>query len=1134
MHSRNPTLIFLLSMLLVSLFSTLSQTNAIADTTPPVLNSIGFSESTIMAGDNFTVWINVTDAESGVNKVELAVLSPSGNYIFKDFVKYNSSSSLWEKQLSSDPMWNGSYRVHYVKIYDNQLNVLVQTHGFDFTSPILTILADGLIDTAPPVLISATLPTSPTHFGGMVFKVQIALIDDGSGVARVSIDLWSYVSHTSTFTVLAVPDVELSYNSTSEKWETLIGGEQTQHLRSESLVIRTIRTWDNAGNWIMYDDRNGNYAHTTILPFNNDDADWNGPEVNYNSDRGKYSVFTDRMSYADNDTVTVFVPNWAISDETGVREAIAEMTRLGDHHTIVARSDMTYDVDRNIWITVFQLNEYFQGIHVIQNIHLTDQVGNVLSAKDLNDGVMPYFFVYDPDIDLDDDNIADQWEENYGYNSSDPLDAYQDPDGDGLINLLEYQNGINPEYGDSDKDGIWDGQEVLYLHLNPFYQDTDFDLIFDMQEDTDGDGLSNEEEFFTYTSNPSNVDSDGDCLYDGFEVEYAGLGLDPIIWDASNGDDDSDGLNLLDEFVYGTSPILPDTDNDNLTDYNEIFLHRTNPLVNDTDGDLLYDALEIDNNLNALSNDTDRDGLVDSIEFSSIWNYTTLNGTLLTFMTDPTLPDTDFDGLGDYIEVMVLGTSGNHSDTDGDLLSDYEEFIIHSSNPLLNDSDGDTLTDRFEIFVSNTNVLSNDTDKDGLVDQLEIFVLLTNPLSNDTDGDGLLDYAESYNSSSSPLTSDTDEDGLNDLHEHLFGTLSNTSDTDNDLMPDYYEYHHQLNGSLNDANHDPDGDNLTHLFEYFNGTDHWNADGDQDLVNDYWELLNGTNPWLNDTDYDGLGDGYEIAIGTNPLLPDSDLDALPDYDEIFLHQSDPRLYDTDDDNLNDYEEIMVYLTNHNTIDTDNDTLRDDLEVLVFLTDPLNKDGDNDTIDDPDELYLGTNPNDADSDNDGLNDGVEVSLGTNPMIADSDHDGLLDGDELSALTDPLLNDSDADYLLDGFEVHTLTTDPNSNDTDEDIMPDGYEFFTLLDPMKYDADKDPDEDNLWNLGEYLLGTDPHDPDTDKDGYFDGYEIEQETDPLDPSSHPNPDMIEGVINQPLMTGGAVMALVASGFVATRKGGV
>jgi hypothetical protein len=70
-------------------------------------------------------------------------------------------------------------------------------------------------------------------------------------------------------------------------------------------------------------------------------------------------------------------------------------------------------------------------------------------------------------------------------------DGDEDPDGDGLTNLVEQTLGLNPTLADSDGDGTADGDE-----------------------DSDQDGLTNLDEINTGTD-PANPDTDGDGILDG-------------------------------------------------------------------------------------------------------------------------------------------------------------------------------------------------------------------------------------------------------------------------------------------------------------------------------------------------------------------------------------------------------------------------------------------------------------------------------------------------------------------------------------------------------------------------------------------------------------------------------------------
>jgi hypothetical protein len=77
------------------------------------------------------------------------------------------------------------------------------------------------------------------------------------------------------------------------------------------------------------------------------------------------------------------------------------------------------------------------------------------------------------------DGIPDDWKVAHGLDPSDPYVAMEDPDGDGLTNLEEYQAGTDPHNPDTDGDGLSDGDEVHVYHTNPLLWDTDGDGISD-------------------------------------------------------------------------------------------------------------------------------------------------------------------------------------------------------------------------------------------------------------------------------------------------------------------------------------------------------------------------------------------------------------------------------------------------------------------------------------------------------------------------------------------------------------------------------------------------------------------------------------------------------------------------------
>lgn len=115
--------------------------------------------------------------------------------------------------------------------------------------------------------------------------------------------------------------------------------------------------------------------------------------------------------------------------------------------------------------------------------------------------------------------------------------------------------------------------------------------------DSDEDGLPDfiEEQIGT---DINNEDTDGDDLTD--YQEYYILGTDPLVYDSvtegvsdADADCDGDGLSNIREFELGTKPFNPDTDNDGLTDGDEVNIYGTDPLKYDTDDDGISDGDEI-------------------------------------------------------------------------------------------------------------------------------------------------------------------------------------------------------------------------------------------------------------------------------------------------------------------------------------------------------------------------------------------------------------------------------------------------------------------------------------------------------------------------------------------------------------
>ena len=128
---------------------------------------------------------------------------------------------------------------------------------------------------------------------------------------------------------------------------------------------------------------------------------------------------------------------------------------------------------------------------------------------------------------------------------------FPDSDGDGIADLLESILGTDPNKIDTDDDGLTDYQELNITGTDPTDYDSVEKRISDADADSDGDGVSNLEEIELGTD-PQVLDSDDDGLTDGEEVNtYL---TDPLLEDT-----DGDGLTDGFEVRYGLDPLSPYT-----------------------------------------------------------------------------------------------------------------------------------------------------------------------------------------------------------------------------------------------------------------------------------------------------------------------------------------------------------------------------------------------------------------------------------------------------------------------------------------------------------------------------------------------------------------------------------------------
>ena len=423
-----------------------------------------------------------------------------------------------------------------------------------------------------------------------------------------------------------------------------------------------------------------------------------------------------------------------------------------------------------------------------------------------------------------------------------------------------------------------------------------------------------------------------------------------------------------------TKYIGNDTDNDGLTDGEEMYVIGTNSTDSDTDGDSILDGTEY--------------GINDTTKPS-----TTGGGFVADEDTDTTtsalFDDTDHDGLFDGVEDINFNgktdageTFARIWDSDSDWISDGDEVNVYLTGPLDIDSDDDGSDDGKEIMAEYDPLDSGsvapiiDDDEDGLTNAVET-LWGTDPDKADTDGDGLYDG-----------WLDTDDDGLYDLDD--VGEMPYGGWWQGDEEVPWWE------SSRSPA-------------VGTRGTDSTRSDGDGDGLDDNIEDINGM-IWAEIEEKSSLGDGFKehddsakpagtdnknclkIGTKTNNVF-EIDITAIGTTDEIIILLRAKKATTTGTVHLQlsqpsgppevyeitvSWGEFSFYIIKDAfTNDQQFETLKCDwaenvyLDQICILTDLGTWNGKSLQI---------TNPNDADTDGDQVNDNVEVFTdGNNPEL-----------------------------------------------------------------------------------------------------------------------------------------------------------
>ena len=510
--------------------------------------------------------------------------------------------------------------------------------------------------------------------------------------------------------------------------------------------------------------------------------------------------------------------------------------------------------------------------------------------------------------DSDADGILDGWEVRYGLDPTDPWDALLDADGDGVnldsdpqnerlwTNLREFRytgitpNGYNstdPGEIDTDGDGVGDGAEVFGI----FHEHTPLNCHYTNQYDythvcDDAAGLAANTTYLASLgvdsiTDPTNPDSDGDGMPDGWEIEnrrwigatFTGSNnwtMDPMDPDDANWDADGDGLSNLCEYQWT--------------------LIREAGIA----GDLLESHFEseaeaekwVESDPNNV--DSDGDGLPDGWEArgACTWDVTRaginpLNGSDAFENPDGDGYDINHNGIIEDNEAFVNWLEYHIRDNlfDGNQSLDGETIPNNFSTDLFrNISDWAEPEANFGDGIATGDPTDSDSDSDGMPDGWEIWYARWHLL----DARWSLDPLDSND-----RWEDPDEDGMSNWEEY------------NSIAPEFSETNSNRSSPQWYVTTVGSGFTLQQWSGITN-TESFGSFISSDLVNVSGLTTDPTNP---DTDNDGFLDGLELMFTAwndtaqtwtlNPLVPgdgtfDADNDALTDAQEFSLVTTNPE------------------------------------------------------------------------------------------------------------------------------------------------------------------------------------------------------------------------------------------------------